>query len=72
MTPQHSIVVIGTQAFVLPLLLDLMYAIRRKRSADQSSSIATCRTVSKPASRSTSQPVSRLKSQRYRFEVPLG
>ena len=39
-----------------------MNSTRLKRSADQSSSIATWRTVTKPVSRSAVQPVSRLKS----------
>jgi len=41
----------------------LMYSTRRKRNADQSSSIATMRTLSNPAFFNTSQPRSRLKSQ---------
>ena len=36
------------------------YALRRNRSADQSSSMATRRTVSKPSDFNDSQPVSRL------------
>jgi hypothetical protein len=39
-----------------------MCSLRRKRSADQSASMATNRTVSKPALRRTSQPVSRFTS----------
>jgi hypothetical protein len=49
----------------------LMNSMRRKRSADQSSSIATARTVSKPDWRSTSQPSSRLKSQAAPMQVEL-
>src|SRR5690348_17970239 len=51
---------------------DLMNSTRRNRSAVQSSSIATCRTVSKPSFFSTAQPVSRLNSQVYLREVPFG
>ena len=43
-------------------VMDLMCSTRRKRSADQSSSIATMRTGSKPAAPSTGQPESRLNS----------
>ena len=53
-------------------LRDLMNSARRNRSAVQSSSIATCRTVSKPSFFSTAQPVSRLNSQVYLREVPFG
>jgi len=41
----------------------LTYSTRRKRSADQSSSIATIRTDSNPAPTMTFQPESRLNSQ---------
>ena len=51
---------------------DLMNSTRRNRSAVQSSSIATCRTVLKPSFFSTAQPVSRLNSQVYLREVPFG
>jgi len=50
----------------------LMNSTRRNLSADQSSSIATARTVSKPAFRNSSQPVSRLKSHWYFLEVLFG
>jgi hypothetical protein len=50
----------------------LMNRARRKRSADQSSSTATWRTVSNPDSRRTFQPLSRLNSQVYCFDVPFG
>src|SRR5580704_15851058 len=50
----------------------LMNSTRRKRVADQSSSIATARTGSKPASPSACQPRSRLISLLYFFDVPLG
>jgi hypothetical protein len=50
----------------------LMYSTRRKRSAVQSSSMATARTVSNPAAFRASHPVSRLKSHVYFFDVPLG
>src|SRR5271165_1098161 len=43
--------------------LRLTYAKRLNRRADQSSSIATIRTDSKPASRMTCHPESRLNSQ---------
>ena len=49
-----------------------MNSARRKRFADQSSSIATSRTVSKPASPSGVQPVCMLKSHESRFDVPFG
>ncbi len=51
---------------------DLMYSTRRKRRAVQSSSMAMARTVSKPAAFKAFQPVSRLKSHLYFFDVPLG
>ena len=50
----------------------LMYSTRRKRSAVQSSSMATARTVSNPRDCRASHPVSRLKSHVYFFDVPLG
>jgi hypothetical protein len=50
--------------------LDELHAT--KRDADQSSSIATLRTPSKPAAPSACQPVSRLISHLYRLEVPSG
>ena len=50
----------------------LMNSARRKRNADQSSSIATMRTGSNPASPIDAQPVSRLNSQVYFFELPFG
>lgn len=50
----------------------LMNSLRRKRRALQSSSMAMARTVSKPWDLSLSQPVSRLKSHLYFFDVPLG
>src|SRR5271166_4695902 len=49
-----------------------MNSFRRKRSAVQSSSMATARTVSNPSFFSDAHPVSRLKSQVYFFDVPLG
>ena len=49
-----------------------MNRARRKRSADQSSSTAIWRTVSNPVSRRTFQPLSRLNSQVYFFDVPFG
>ena len=57
---------------LVPLQRALMNSLRRKRRAVQSSSMATERTVSKPASLSAAQPVSRLKSHLNFFEVPLG
>src|SRR6185312_5242488 len=48
------------------------YSPRRNLSADQSSSMATIRTLSNPASLSTVHPESRLNSHLYRFDVPLG
>src|SRR5262249_52138347 len=45
-----------------PHLRALMNCLRRKRSADQSSSMATMRTESNPACSSTLQPLSRLNS----------
>ena len=59
----------------MPALLHfvgLMYLVRRNLNADQSSSIATMRTLSNPAARSTSQPESRLNSHVYRFELFFG
>ena len=53
------------------LLTELMCSTRLNRSADQSSSMATARTVSKPASFNRLQPVSRLKSHWYFFDAPL-
>src|ERR1700679_1742003 len=54
----------GHHRFLVELLAPaLTYSKRRKRSADQSSSIATMRTDSKPAARMTFQPESRLNSQ---------
>ena len=50
----------------------LINSRRRNLRADQSSSMAIWRTVSKPAALSGPQPVSRLKLQVYRLEVPLG
>ena len=52
-------------------VMSLMNFARRKRTADQSSSIATIRTGSKPSRPSASQPRSRLISDLYFFEVPL-
>src|SRR6185437_15773402 len=48
------------------------YSPLRNLSADQSSSMATIRTLSNPASPSTAHPESRLNSHLYRFDVPLG
>ena len=59
-------------AIPLPKVQDFTYSVLLKRRADQSSSIATCRTGRKPAAERASQPVSRLKSQWYFFDVPLG
>jgi len=54
----------GHHRFLVELLAPaLTYSKRRKRSADQSSSIATMRTDSKPAARMTFHPESRLNSQ---------
>ena len=50
----------------------LMNSARRKRRADQSSSIATMRTGSKPASPIDGHPLSRLNSQVYFFELFFG
>ncbi len=48
---------------VLPATADdFTNSLRRKRIADQSSSIATMRTVSKPAASIACQPLSRLNS----------
>jgi hypothetical protein len=49
-----------------------MNATRRKRLPVQSSSMATIRTGSKPASPSAVLPVSRLISLVYFFDVPFG
>ena len=60
----HRLGRLGHQRFRLELLeLGFTYSTRRKRSADQSSSIATMRTDSKPASWMTLHPESRLNSQ---------
>ncbi len=59
-------------AIALLRVNDLICSVLRKRNADQSSSIAICRTGSNPASPSTFQPVSRLNSQAYRREDFLG
>src|SRR5262245_20803568 len=49
-----------------------MKSTRRKRTADQSSSIATMRTGSNPALPSSAQPLSRLSSQLYFFDDCFG
>src|SRR5207247_5556550 len=53
-------------------LMLLMKAARRKRTADQSSSMAIMRTPSKPAAPRARQPPSRLSSHVYRIDVPFG
>src|SRR4029453_8045303 len=50
----------------------LMNSTRRNRSADQSSSIATMRTGSKPAFPITAQPLSRLIWLVYFLDEPFG
>src|SRR6185312_5251129 len=74
--PDHSVLRITAERRVQSrtnhVLAVLMYSTRLKRSADQSSSMATWRTVSNPRLRMTSHPVSRLKSHRYRLDVPFG
>jgi hypothetical protein len=56
----------------LARVIVLINSTRLKRTADQSSSMATILTGSKPAAPMPAQPLSRLNSHLYFFEVPFG